>query len=115
MVIPGVVIFASKYDCSNPCRVQYMSLFVFFFQKVFRKPKFNFVSKIELHNPVVGGCQSTLKVSGVANLASENDCSNLCSFRDLMSFRIFQRTKIFNYLVRLFRGIPRSCDFCFQI
>ena len=40
----------------------------FFFQKVFRKPKFNFVSKIEFHNPVVGGCHSTLKVSGVANL-----------------------------------------------
>ena len=48
----------------NICRL------CFFFQKVFRKPKFNFVSKIELHNPVVGGCQSTLKVSGVANLTS---------------------------------------------
>ena len=51
----------------------------------------------------------------VANLASESDCSNVCSFRDLMSFRIFQGTKIFNYLVRLFHGTPMSCDFCFQL
>ena len=64
------MIFASNYDCSNPCRIQEMSFFVFFFQKVFRKPKFNFVSKIEFHNPVVGGCHSTLKFSGVANLNS---------------------------------------------
>ena len=42
-----------------------MSFFVIFFQKVFRKPKFNFVSKIEFHNPVVGGCQSTLKSQGL--------------------------------------------------
>ena len=35
MVFPGVVIFASKYDCSNPCRVQDMSFFVFFFFKKF--------------------------------------------------------------------------------
>ena len=69
-----------------------MKFFVIFFQKVFRKLKFNLISsKFEFPNRLVWGCQSGLKVSGVANLASNCDCSSLCSFPEMTFFVIFSK------------------------
>ena len=114
-----VVNLASKFHVSDPCSFRDTTFFYYFFNfsknldiKNFLKIKNLKNSNFEVLNVFVGIGEDTLRVE---NLASENDCSNLCSFRDLMSFRIFQRTKIFNYLVRLFHGNTRSCDFCFQI
>ena len=66
------------------------------FSKIFKKLKFKFISsKFEFPNRLVCGCQSGLKVSGVANLASNCDCSSLCSFADVtfvIIFLKFQKT-----------------------
>ena len=60
------------------------------FSKVFKKPKLNFISsKFEFPNRFVWSSQNGLKVSGVANLASNCDCSSLYSFPDVTFFVFF--------------------------
>ena len=101
-------------------------VFFMIFSKIFKKPSLDFqkFKNLEDLNPVVGTCGV---ISGVANHASEYDCSNPRNFRDLMFFKVFKNfsknldIKIFNkievpiFIVRLCQGTPRSCNFCLQI
>ena len=76
---------------------------VIFFQKV-RKLKFNFISsKFEFPHCLVWGCQSGLKVSGVANLAFNCDYSRLCSFPDMTLCCFFKKiSENFNFFSSIF-------------
>ena len=71
--------------------------FLWFFFKTFSENP-NLISFLKLNFLTLHlwDCQSTLKVSGVANLASKCDCSSLCSFPDITTvfffFLKFQKT-----------------------
>ena len=56
------------------------------FKKNFRKIKLKKFTKCDNLNPVAGCCQGNL---GITNLASKYDCSNSCSFQDMMFFLDF--------------------------
>ena len=68
---------------SNPCSFR-DTTFIVIFQKKIRKLNEFFSSEFEIRYPVL--CAVRV-LSGVANLASEYDGSNFCSFRDMMVFR----------------------------
>ena len=64
---------------------------------------------------LVWGCQWTLKVSDVANLASNCDCSSLCSFPDMTFFCYFSKNfqKIYFFFLQILKflnpvGIARD-------
>ena len=89
-VLSGITNFASKYDCSIPCSFRDMAFFVIF-QKIFRKPpKFFFLQSLKLPTLLL---EAIRVLSGIANLCSNFNCSNPCSFWVLRYafFAIFEK------------------------
>ena len=76
MVLSGVAYLASKSHFSNPCYFRDMTFF-FFFQKNSKNLNFKELHKLKDIVLVVGNCESTLRS---CELASENYCSNPCTF-----------------------------------
>ena len=78
--------FVYKYDGSNLCSFRDMRFSVIFSKKIENLDEIFFSSNFEISNPVVGAIRV---ISRVANLASNYECSDSCSFRDTTFFVIF--------------------------
>ena len=73
----------------------------FFFSQNFQKIYVLF-SKFDIPNPVVGAFRV---LSGVANLASKYDCSNICSFRDMTFLMVSISFFIENLNLEVFQNL----------
>ena len=89
-VISAIVDLVSKFDCSTFkfCSFPDM-MFLKIFQKFCRKLKFSkCLEKFEIPNPVV---RVVGVLSGFANVDTKLYCSNLCSYRNMTFFMLFQK------------------------